>query len=107
VEEALIVVLVTVSDAETGVRLGRQLVDERVAACVQVIPGGVAIYRWEGEVHVDPQAQLLIKTPRSRWEPLRRRIVELHADQTPEILALPVADGLPAYLEWARESTTS
>jgi periplasmic divalent cation tolerance protein len=103
---ALIVALVTVADAETGVRLGKQLVEERLAACAQVIPGGTAIYRWEGEVHVDPQTQLLIKTTGARWEALRTRIVALHADEVPEILALPVADGLPEYLSWAVESTT-
>ena len=101
------VALVTVADAETGVRLGRQLVEERLAACVQVIPGGTAIYRWEGRINVEPQAQLLIKTPRARWPSLRDRIVALHADETPEILALPVLDGLPAYLRWADESTAS
>jgi periplasmic divalent cation tolerance protein len=107
VGEELIVALVTVSDAETGVRLGRQLVEERLAACAQVIPGGTAIYRWAGEVHADPQTQLLIKSTRSRWLELRDRIVALHADDVPEILALPVVDGLPAYLAWAAESTSS
>ena len=102
--EELLVALVTTADVETGVQLGRQLVEERLAACVQVIPGGIAIYRWAGEVNVDPQTQLLIKTPRSQWERLRERIVELHPDEVPEILALPVADGLPAYLQWAGKS---
>jgi periplasmic divalent cation tolerance protein len=107
VGEELIVALVTVADAETGARLGRQLVEERLAACVQVIPGGTAIYRWAGEVHVDPQTQLIIKSARGRWPALRDRIVELHADDVPEILALPVVDGLPAYLAWAAEATSS
>ncbi len=105
--EELIVALVTVSDVETGIRLGRQLVEERLAACVQVIPGGTAIYRWAGEIHADPQTQLLIKSTRGRWTELRDRIVALHADEVPEILALPVVDGLPAYLAWAAESTSS
>lgn len=105
--EELIVALVTVSDVETGIRLGRQLVEERLAACVQVIPGGTAIYRWAGEIHADPQTQLLIKSTRGRWTELRDRIVTLHADEVPEILALPVVDGLPAYLAWAAESTSS
>lgn len=100
-----LVVLVTVSDADTGIRLGRQLVEEHLAACVQVIPGGTAIYRWQGELYVESQAQLLIKTRKTRWENLRIRVIELHSDQVPEILALPVVDGLPAYLSWLREST--
>lgn len=102
--EELIVTLVTVADAETGVKLGRQLVEEHLAACVQVIPGGTAIYRWEGQVHVEPQTQLLIKSLGRRWDALRQRIVALHADEVPEILALPVAEGLPAYRAWLLEA---
>ncbi len=100
-----LVVLVTVSDADTGVQLGRQLVEEHLAACVQVMPVGTAIYRWQGELYVEPQAQVLIKTRKTLWESLRARVVELHPDQVPEILALPIVDGLPAYLGWLREST--
>ena len=101
-----LVVLVTVTDVQAGVALGRTLVEENLAACVQVIPGGTAIYRWQGEINVDPQAQLIIKTRRAVWSCLRERIVELHGDEVPEILALPVADGLPSYLGWLDEATT-
>ena len=100
-----LVVLMAVSDAATGVQLGRQLVEERLAACVQVMPAGTAIYRWQGELYVEPQVQLLIKTRKAMWESLRARVVELHADHVPEILALPVVDGLPAYLSWLHEAT--
>ena len=99
-----IVVLVTISSADAGVQLGRQLVEERLAACVQVLPGGTTIYRWQGELYVEPQVQLVIKTTGAMWERLRARICELHPDQVPEILALPVTDGLPAYLSWLSES---
>jgi periplasmic divalent cation tolerance protein len=99
-----LVVLVTVANSETGLALGRQLVEERLAACVQVLAVGTAIYRWRGELFVDPQAQLIIKTASSTWERLRQRIVDLHADEVPEILALPVVNGLPAYLSWVSES---
>ena len=99
-------VLVTVADPEAGLALGRTLVEEALAACVQVIPGGTAIYRWQGEIKVDPQAQLIIKTRRLVWPCLRERIVELHADEVPEILALPIAEGLPDYLRWLDDATT-
>lgn len=100
-----LLVLVTAADAEAGTKLGRTLVEERLAACVQVIPGGVAIYRWQGKLNTEPMAQLLIKTRAAAWPALRDRIVSLHDDETPEILALPVADGLPAYLSWLAEMT--
>jgi predicted alpha/beta superfamily hydrolase/uncharacterized protein involved in tolerance to divalent cations len=101
-----LVVLVTIADAEAGVALGRMLVEEALAACVQVLPGGTAIYRWQGQLNTDAQAQLIIKTRRAVWPRLRERIVELHDDEAPEILALPVVDGLPAYLRWLDEATT-
>jgi periplasmic divalent cation tolerance protein len=102
-----LVVLVTIGDAGAGTALGRKLVEEQLAACVQVIPGGVAIYRWQGELHTDPQAQLIIKTNAAAWPALQARILALHPDEVPEILALPVADGLPAYLNWLDEEVGS
>ncbi len=102
-----LVVLVTVADADAGLALGRALVDERLAGCVQVIPGGMAIYRWQGVLYADPQTQLIIKTRRAAWPALQARIAELHSDQVPEILALPVVDGLPAYLGWLDEAVTA
>ena len=99
-----LVVMVTVADAEAGVALGKALVAEGLAGCVQVIPGGTAIYRWQGQLRTDYQVQLFIKTPRAAWEALQARILELHGDEVPEILALPVLDGLPSYLQWLDES---
>lgn len=100
-----LVVLVAVSDVDTGIQLGRRLLEERLAACVQVMPSGTAIYRWQGELYAEPQVQLLIKTRKSVWQSLCLRVVELHPDEVPEILALPVVDGLPEYLNWLGEST--
>ncbi len=104
-EADYLVVLVTISTAEAGVALGQTLVEEGLAACIQVIPGGTAIYRWQGQLHTDAQAQLIIKTRRAVWPALQARILELHGDALPELLALPVADGLPAYLRWLAEMT--
>ena len=62
-----LVILVAVADAEAGVALGRKLVEEGLAACVQVLPGGTAIYRWQGKINSDAMAQLIIKTRRRVW----------------------------------------
>ena len=94
-----LVVLVTITDAEAGVAQGRTLVEEALDAGVQVILGGTAIYRWQGAIKVAPQAHI-IKTRRLVWPCLRARLVELHDDEDSEILALPIADGLPNYLRW-------
>jgi periplasmic divalent cation tolerance protein len=100
-----LVVLVTVSEAAAAMSLGRSVVEAGLAACVQVIPGGTAIYRWQGEIHAEPQSQLIIKTTVTAWPALQARIVALHSDEVPEILALPVSDGLPAYLAWLEDTT--
>jgi predicted alpha/beta superfamily hydrolase/uncharacterized protein involved in tolerance to divalent cations len=104
-ETEYLVVLATLADAQAGVAVGRAVVEEGLAACVQVIPGGTAIYRWQGQLCIDPMAQLLIKTRAAAWPRLQARLIELHSDATPEILALPVNDGLPAYLRWLDEGT--
>jgi len=104
VDPEYVVVLVAVSDVDAGVQLGRRLVEERLAACVQVMPSGTAIYRWQGELHVEPQVQLLIKTRKIVLQSLCARVAALHPDEVPEILALPVVDGLPEYLSWLGES---
>jgi predicted alpha/beta superfamily hydrolase/uncharacterized protein involved in tolerance to divalent cations len=100
-----LVVMVTVGDEARALALGRLVVEERLAACAQLLPPGTAVYRWEGAVHAEPQCQLLLKTRQAAWPALRDRILEAHDDQVPEILALPVADGLPAYLAWVTEMT--
>lgn len=100
-----LVVLVAIADTQTGIALGRALVTEALAACVQVIPGGTAVYRWQGQIHSDAMAQLIIKTRAAVWPALRSRIAALHTDEVPEILALPVTDALPAYLRWIAEMT--
>jgi periplasmic divalent cation tolerance protein len=101
-----IVVLVTVADEAAGRALGRPLVEEGLAACVQVLPGGRAIYRWQGTLYDEPQTQLIIKTRARAWSALRQRIVALHTDEVPEILVLPVIDGFPGYLGWMDDSVS-
>jgi len=99
VTEALLV-LVTVPTAEQAAALARALVEERLAACGNVVPGLRSIYRWEGQVHDEAEALLLLKTTRARFEPLRQAVLRLHPYQVPEVLALPVEAGSAPYLEW-------
>lgn len=98
-----LVVLVTAP--ETGAQdLGRVLVDERLAACVNVVPGVTSIYRWEGRRAESKESLLVIKTRPERYAALERRVLELHPYSVPEVLALPVATGASAYLQWVQES---
>ena len=100
------VVLVTAPSPEVATTLGRTLVDERLAACVNVVPGVTSIYRWQGRREEAEECLLVIKTEAARYAALERRVLELHPYSVPEILALPVDTGAPAYVEWLMESVT-
>ena len=98
--EETLVVLVTAPTMEEAARLGRALVEERLAACANLVPGLRSIYRWQGAIQDDAEVLLLIKTTSAHVDRLTQRTVELHSYETPEVLALPVAGGSPAYLQW-------
>jgi len=100
----LCLVLSTASSREEGVGIGRRLVEERLAACVNVVPAARSVYRWEGEVQEADEAVLMIKTRRDRYTALARRLQELHSYSVPEIVALPIETGAAAYVEWVRQS---
>ena len=99
-----VVVLVTAPTAEQAAQLARTLVEEGLAACGSVVPGLRSIYRWEGKVHDEPEALLVLKTRAALFEPLRARVVALHSYACPEVLQLPVSAGHPPYLAWLRDS---
>lgn len=94
------IVLATASGPEAAGRLGRTLVEERLAACATVLPGAQSIYRWKGEVESASETVMLIKTSVELLPALEKRLHELHSYETPEFLVLPVETGSHAYLEW-------
>ncbi|MBD9478912.1 divalent-cation tolerance protein CutA [Pseudoxanthomonas sp. PXM02] len=98
-------ILSTCPDADTAQRLARTLVDERLAACVNVLPGVGSTYRWQGRVEQADEVQLLAKTSADRRDALMARLAELHPCELPEILAVETAAGLPAYLDWVATET--
>ena len=87
-------------DTQTAARIARQLVDERLAACVQLMPNVISTYRWEGVVRTDTEVLLLIKTTRARFDALKARLPTLHPYASPELIALGVVDGLDRYRDW-------
>ncbi|MEM9383556.1 MAG: divalent-cation tolerance protein CutA [Pseudomonadota bacterium] len=76
------------------------LVEEQLAACVNIMPAGISTYRWQGEIARDREVLLLIKTASTRVSALAERIRELHPYELPEVIAVPVLDGLTAYIDW-------
>ncbi len=97
--------LCTCPDAASAARIADALVGERLAACVNVLPGLQSVYRWQGRVERASEVLLLIKTTRARLEALSARLVELHPYELPEVLAVDIAGGLPAYLAWIEDAT--
>ena len=97
------VVFVTAPDAEVGGRLARALVEERLAACVNLVPGVRSTYRWAGVVQEDDEVLLVIKTREDRVAALTRRVHELHPYELPELIAVGVLGGSERYLAWLRE----
>ena len=99
------VVLITAPDAAAAENLARALVEERLAACVNVLPGVRSFYRWEGSVQDDAELLLVAKTRAERVGALAARVNELHPYDLPEILELPATGGSKAYLDWVRTET--
>jgi periplasmic divalent cation tolerance protein len=99
-EKRPIVVLVTTGSAENAEALARALVDERLAACVNIVPGIRSIYRWQEKIADDAEWLLLIKTERERFVALEARIRSLHTYEVPEVVALEIAEGSKPYVEW-------
>ncbi len=99
-EADLILVWTTFPEEALAISVADSLVDEQLAACVHVLPGGRSVYRWQGEIHRDAEWTLLIKTRQAVYPRLEARLRALHPYDVPEILATPVTRSLPAYQEW-------
>ena len=95
-----IVVLSACASPEEADRLGRLLVERRLAACVNVIPGINSHYWWQGRLETAEECLLLIKSSRERFDQLRSALEQGHSYEIPEVIALPVVDGALNYLNW-------
>lgn len=100
-----IVVLITAGSAAEAERIAQTLVDEHLVACVNVVPGVRSFFFWEGRAQAAEESLLVCKTRRPLLDGVIDRVRSLHSYMVPEIIALPVVAGLPAYLDWVGEST--
>lgn len=100
------VVLTTLASVDEAVKLVRALLDRRLIACGNILPGVRSIYRWEGKVADEQEVIVLLKTRAARIEALEMAFGELHPYKVPELLALPVSAGLHKYLEWIDDETS-
>ena len=101
------VVLTTAPDADVARSLATRLVEARLAACANVVPGVTSIYRWKGEGQEDSEVLVILKTTPAGLGPLRDRIAELHPYDVPEILALDAPEGSADYLRWVAEEVSA
>lgn len=101
-----IVVLCTIGAHDDAERLARELVERRLAACVNLVPGLVSIYRWSGRIERDEERLLVIKSSAARFEELKAAILALHPYETPEVIALPISAAHEPYLAWLRDSVS-
>jgi len=104
VTDALLV-FTTLPSAEKAAELGKVLVEERLAACANLIPAVRSIYRWQGKLQDENEVLMLLKTRAENLERLKLRILELHPYEVPEVLAVPVEAGYQPYLEWLAGET--
>ena len=100
-----VVVWTTIGRTADGRGMASILVNERLAACVNVLPEMESIYRWKGQIESDVERQLVMKTTAARVPALRARVRELHDYEVPEFIVTPIVQGSEAYLNWIREST--
>ena len=97
---SFVIVLSTFPADHDAVSFATTLVDERLVACVNILPPMQSIYRWEGKVEQASEHQLVMKTTAARVEALKARLAELHPYDVPEVLVLTVSDGADTYLRW-------
>jgi len=100
-----ILVLTNLPDPQSAARLAETLVGARLAACVNILAPCASVYRWQGEIETAQETPLLIKTSRSQYGKLEQAIRAGHPYELPEIVAVPIEAGLPAYLDWVAAET--
>lgn len=101
------VVLVTTENKEEAVRIGEKMVTAKLAACANILPGVQSIYRWKGKVVKAQEVLLILKSTKPRYPALEEAIKAMHPYEIPEIIALPVKEGLDKYIGWVRSETHS
>ena len=99
-----IVVLVTARNAREGARIARLLLDQRLIACANLVPQVRSLYTWKGKTADEKECLMLLKSSRELFPALRAEIEKLHSYSVPEIIALPILDGSPNYLNWIAKS---
>ena len=100
-----IIVFITAPNEKEAASISRTIVEERLVACVNIIPSVRSIYRWQGRVEDEQEVLMMVKTKKSLFERLQERVKELHSYEVPEIIGLPLVEGSKEYLDWLGQET--
>ena len=100
-----IVAYVTVSSEAEGAKIARSLIEENLAACVNIVPNVHSFYQWQGEMQQDKELLLIIKSQGIKMSSLVQRVKDLHSYDVPEVISMPISDGSRDYLNWVRKET--
>jgi periplasmic divalent cation tolerance protein len=102
-----LLILCTCPDKATAQIIADRLVDQQLAACVNILPGLTSVYQWQGERETAQEHLLLIKTTNEAYQTLEQSIIELHPYELPEVIAVPISQGLNGYLQWIERQTAN
>ncbi len=100
-----IIIFITASSEEEAAKIARALVEARLAGCVNIIKNIRSIYSWQGKIEDEPEVLMIVKTQKSLFDSLTKKVEELHSYTVPEIIVLPIVEGSKDYLKWLREVT--
>lgn len=103
--EKEIIIFITAPNEDEAARIARSLVEARLAACANIVKNIRSIYTWKGSVQDDTEVLMIVKTRKSLFSAVSVKVRELHSYDVPEIIALPIIDGSPDYLNWLKKST--
>ena len=104
-EYSNIVVFITAPNEDEASKIGRALVESRLAGCVNIIRNIRSIYSWQGKIEDEPEVLMVVKTQKILFEELSKKVKELHSYSVPEIIALPIIEGSEDYIKWLHEVT--
>ncbi len=102
----VVLVYITAPDRDTALSIAKVVVNERLAACANILEGMTSVYRWEGEIRNDSETVLILKTVQSQMQRLTERVIELHRYDVPCVVALPIVEGSENFLNWVRDEIT-
>jgi len=105
-DQKMLLVITTITDIDKGKLLARQIIEQQLAACCNIVPGVASIYRWQGELCEDQECLLVMKTTEIRYTQLSKFILQQHPYETPELIALPVTQSTQEYLSWVIKETS-